>query len=143
MGVLKKSKGAYAALLSIGGQDVRVTMKAMPLGERFDLLSNIQDLNLRDARSFDQLCDFLSEVVVRFDDEQGTVKEVLRGLDDPDNFRDIVQQVCRQLTLSEAERKNSHSSSGQPTAASAGHAEKPAGTAEEPASTTPKKTEAS
>ena len=142
MGVLKRAKGTYDVLLEVAGQEVAITMRALPLGRRMDLLAGIQDLDLTNAKCFDRLCEFIAEVVVEFKEEAGTVPEVLKDLDDPDDFREIVKQVCRNMTLSEAERKNSYSSPGLPTAGSAGSAGKPATAVGEPASTTPSQTEA-
>ena len=111
--------------------------KGITVREKYLLLSKIanpsdtEDTN----RMFDDLRDTLSPVIIGV---KGGMPfgELFDKLEDLEDIRSIIKAVIGYCGLKEAEVKNSDSSSGQPTPASTGNAEKPAEPDGEPASTT-------
>jgi hypothetical protein len=111
--------------------------KGITVREKYLLLSKIAkapDTEDTDAL-FDDLRDTLSPVIVGIKDGM-PFKELFDRLEDIQDIRSIIKAVIEYCGLKEAEVKNSDSSSGQPTPASTGNAEKPAEPDGEPASTT-------
>jgi len=116
--------------------------RGITVREKYLLLSEIAktpDTEDTDAL-FDDLRDTLSRVIVGMKDGM-PFDELFDKLEDIQDIRSIIKAVVGYCGLKEAEAKNSDSSSGQPTPASAGSAVKPAVPDGEPASTTPEREE--
>lgn len=96
---------------------------SLSVGEKEDLCNSIRNVGPEDG-AFDRLLDIITPILVSIDGYEGeTVRNVLSRLEFIEDCRVLVQAIIEHCSLSGDERKNSLSSSEQPTPVSAGNAE--------------------
>jgi hypothetical protein len=117
----------------------RFTIRSLSIGDKeklvYDLMT-IGDGTSAEDSAFSRLVDRLCTAIVSIEGYEEPPADILKQLEELEDLRAIVQAVIAFCSLTKAERKNSPSSSVQPTPESAGNVEKPAGPDGEPASTT-------
>jgi len=128
------------AVESVIVDGVEFHLKQVNVRTKFEIitaLSQLTENTLLDA--LDELKNQLSRVIVSvsYKDKVISFAEAFERFENSATINRLMTEIIRYCTLTEAQRKNSDSSPGQPTPESVGSAETPAEPDGEPASITP------
>jgi len=118
----------------------RFAIISMSIGEKAQLCDDLVNIG-GGSDAFNRLLDVIAPAITSIEGYDAPVVETLGQLEDIRQLTEIVQAVIRHCDLTNAEAKNSPSSSAQPIPVPAGSAEKLVESDDVPVSTIPTRTD--